>query len=401
MRPIRIYLDSSDFSFLSDPKRTTREGESTLKKLRLFISSGEVICCFSGIHLSEMAPVDAKFTDAAERRALLLEDLCGKNAVISQDRLFAAELRYAHKMSSEMIDVHSISGDWFPDGIAEISPIGAHAFEESINTVIAELGLSRRNRRLAERWAMKRGNPRSHIRAATVQRARLGNLDDVLDKYPMRPQDARVLMRYFAGDASKTDGENAFLNSLRDPRWMMSWFRQHHERMIPFIEWTRSPAAPIISSLETMTTLAEGLRKKDASLGTSLFKELFSSKQWADWQADLLSRAANRASDSLISTGLPRLSANTIDRMCPGISAGIRSLHNAWRTATTATPRRPKLSDFPDALHAIYSPYVDVFRADSFMAPYVQAQVERFGTIVVQRLSGLVPAIETCLSRKQ
>ena len=56
-----------------------------------------------------------------------------------------------------------------------------------------------------------------------------------------------------------------------------------------------------------------------------------------------------------------KLSAASIDHSCPGLACGIRSLHSAWWTVTSATPRRPQLSDFPDALHAMYAPYVDVF----------------------------------------
>lgn len=37
----------------------------------------------------------------------------------------------------------------------------------------------------------------------------------------------------------------------------------------------------------------------------------------------------------------------------------------------------------------MYAPYVSFFRTDRYMAPIVQAQVERFGTIVVGRLTEL------------
>ena len=65
------------------------------------------------------------------------------------------------------------------------------------------------------------------------------------------------------------------------------------------------------------------------------------------------------------------------------------------------TPRKAKLSDFPDAMHAMYAPYVDVFRADSFMAPHVNRCVQRHSTIVVSKLDELVTSIgEVLKSRK-
>ncbi len=66
-----------------------------------------------------------------------------------------------------------------------------------------------------------------------------------------------------------------------------------------------------------------------------------------------------------------------------------------WINIADASP--PKPSDFPDALHAINAPYMDIFRADSFIAPYIARHSQRYGTRVVPKLSGLLPAIQAAL----
>lgn len=93
-----------------------------------------------------------------------------------------------------------------------------------------------------------------------------------------------------------------------------------------------------------------------------------------------------------------KLMSADIDTHCPGLSTGIRTLHTSWRSITFAKPRKPKDSDFVDALHAVYAPYVDVFRADGFMADYVSKQVTRFPTLVVPKLSGLPEALRRRLA---
>jgi hypothetical protein len=221
------------------------------------------------------------------------------------------------------------------------------------------------------------------------QNARTGSLEEILAVYPMRPQDARTIGRYLVGDAPVEQANDAFLNSLRDPRWMMQWFRKHHAQMTTFTDWVRGPAKTMASSLQRMADHAALVRRVDKMLDRKTADELFSSKQWASWQDELLVSVSSRLADSILGMPSAPLTAASIDLSCPGLSTGIRSLHSAWWTATAAKPRSPKLSDFPDALHAMYAPYVDVFRADSFMAPYIRRYTARYDTKVVPKLSEL------------
>jgi hypothetical protein len=52
-----------------------------------------------------------------------------------------------------------------------------------------------------------------------------------------------------------------------------------------------------------------------------------------------------------------------------------------------------------DALHALNAPYVHVFRADGYMSPHIQRQVQRHGTIVIPRLANLVEVLTKEVSR--
>lgn len=401
MPPVRIYLDSSDFSVLSDPRRCSGELASVLEQLRDWRAEGKIACYFSGVHLSEMAPLDATSTDAAQRRADLLVELCGRNALISQDRLFANELRFALRQTAHLPAVHSQTGEWYPDGAADISPVGQVEMTVNIKEAIHGSGLNREARRMAKRKALKSGKPRPSLKAAIVANARTGSLNEILEKYPMRPQDARVLNRYAVGDATLQEASTAFQESLRDPSWMMQWFEKHHAQLSPFIAWTRSPAASMLIHLNEMAQHASSLRHLDATLGTSLADTVLSSKKWTTHQNEILLRIAMRMSKELLDKDHVPLTIESVDECCPGLSVGIRSLHSAWWTTTGQTPRQAKLSDFPDALHAIYAPYVNVFRADSFMAPYIAKYANKFRTTVVAKLTQLPNAVQTILSEEK
>jgi hypothetical protein len=400
MSPIQVYLDSSDYSVLSDRKRRETEAPGVLDALRSWTRAGDVQCLFSGVHLSEMAPTHARHAAHAESRADLLVELCGRNAWISFDRLFKGEFEYAWGRRDVRPSVFSATGDWFPD-IGDISPVTALEHARSVRLALADTNLSREQRRKAQRMANRRGKARDALQAAALENARTGPLDELLRVYPMRPDAARVLARFVFGDATVADATNAFLESLRDPRWMMKWFYDHHDRLTPFIGWVRDPASNMHKAVIEMAQRAAEMRETDAKWSTSLADDWLSSPQWLKWQDRLVASVAHRAAAHLLEDRtLTEMPVDEVDQRCPGFSTAIRTLHSAWRTSTLARPRAPKASDLPDGLHAAYVPYVDVFRADAFMAPHLHQRASLYGTVVVPKLTDLVPAITLMLERR-
>lgn len=401
MTPLRVYLDSSDLSNLSDATGSAKGLVAIRERLRGWIDEGRIICCFSGIHLSEAAPLQPTYANAAERRANLLVDLCGKNALLSLDRLVCAEIRYAVGLRQTLPDIYSASGEWYPEGVVDISPVGALTLAVELKDAIRKLPLNRKSRRLATAKALKHGRVRADMRPHMVNYAREFSLDEILEQYPMREDDARVLARYAVGDATKAEAEHAFVASLQDPRWMMRWFERHHDRLVRFVEWARSPAKSLVESLKPLAEHAAQLHHDDEAAGTSVAAKLLSSSKWESWQDELLvgvvTTIANRVGISIPSD----LSAEIVDAHCPGVSTGVRCLHSAWRPSVARTPRRARPSDFVDALHAMYAPYVDIFRTDSFMAPVVSKFAARFGTQVVGKLVDLPATIERAIMARE
>lgn len=400
MRPLRIFLDSNDYSILSDRDRLTPEIQETLDYLLSLVDSGQVKCYFSGSILSEMAPLKADYASAAQGRADVLVRLCGKNALVSQERLFANELAHASGFPARISSVYSEIGEWFPEGAADLLPISPAEHAQALDRVLKEESLNRLQRREAKRRLSKHGKPRGDVMAAMAAQARTQPLDELLRKFPMKPNDARVLSRYVAGDATPEEATSALASSLSDPRWMMEWFSQHHETLTPFIEWTRKPAATMLPTLVLLAEHAKSIRAMDKEIGTNLSHEFLSSVAWRKRQDDLLVSLAMQMSAEFLTTETTSLSVKLVDQNCPGLSVAIRSLCSAWATSTTEKPREPKLSDFPDALHAAYAPYVDIFRADSFMAPHIEKQSSRFPVTIVSKLARIRPAIDSALKRR-
>jgi hypothetical protein len=381
---------------MSNAERADAEAPGVLASLQRWIKSGHIECFFSGAHLTEMAPLEAMYADAAVSRAAVLISLCGRNTMIAHDRLFAREVRVALGLMTSPVEAMDREGYWFPEGAAELSPVTQLEHELSIKKTIAEIYASRADRRRAQKRVMKGGKPRPEVQSQLRLAARQGPLNEILETIPMRPDAARVLARYIVGDASAEEATAAFEASLRDPSWMMQWFYKHHEALSPFVSWARGPARDMVDKIMKLWELVQEARVNPL-LDEKAIAEIYGPPKWAERQEQLLMGAGNRFAEK--ESAGAKLTVQQIDRHCPGLSAAVRSLFSAWQSITFERPRKPKPSDFVDALHAAYAPYVDVFRADGFMAGYIARHASPHGTLVVPKLSELPPAIESRLAQ--
>jgi hypothetical protein len=396
-RPLLVYLDSNDYSSLSDPRQQNDALRSIRSALLKFAAEGSVEYVFSGANLSEMAPVGGRHPMAASLRADLLVELCGPSALISFDKVIKAELAKAIERDTEPTDPISRSADWFPDLEDFMSPIEWADLSRKIDREVRERGLNREQRRKIGRQLFKSGRPTATMQNWLQGQSGASDYSEILRLYPMRPADAKVLKQYVLGTASKDEAERAFLESLRDPRWMMRWFAAHSDRLTPVTEWFREPARNMLKSMREMADGAKELRELEVTLGSSYRSNLLTHQGWNLAQDRLLCSIANRLLGQFCGTALP-LDVNDIDVFCPGLSTMVRSLHSSLWDAVATTPRNPLESDFVDAVHAIYAPYVDVFRADRYMAPHIRRHATRHKTLVVSRLAELPSAIGALLS---
>src|SRR5258708_4415786 len=95
--PIPVYLDSSDYSTLSDSARLKsdpRLGE-VLRDLLGFRDAGTCEFRYSAVHVLEMTPVDPTALEKSLSRIGLMQDLCGEKCLIPADEIDRYELLFA------------------------------------------------------------------------------------------------------------------------------------------------------------------------------------------------------------------------------------------------------------------------------------------------------------------
>ena len=160
-QPLTIYLDSSDYSTLSNPHALTDE----LREVRCILESAArtgVKFVYSGTHLYEMSPTEPTHVTNATERAQLLVCLSGRNALISFDRLLAAETSRLLHADAPPVQPYSDDGTWFPPIERLISPVTAAATaHDAFHRAISNPSLTGQQRKhLTRRLVGPDGKPR-------------------------------------------------------------------------------------------------------------------------------------------------------------------------------------------------------------------------------------------------
>jgi hypothetical protein len=397
-----VYLDSSDFSVMSDPKRSW-EWEAERLALERHVAQGDIRCVFSLAHLVEMAPSERSRTHLAVAKADLLVSLCGSFALPSIDKLLSAELRSLRDGMPWNRKVVLANGDWFP-ALDDLIPAGEGVTftEESVRNAIAEVGGNRATRRAAQKRLLKKGGLAPAVLRQLRTEAPGEEHVEIQKTFPMRDEDARVLARYVRGQASREAAQQAFESSLRDPSNMMRWFASESVDPTKFTSWLRDSAVSVKASVEAFSALAREIREMPPEIRCQpALQTIFAKDDW-DRHPD---RVAGRFVQQLAEAFLPPMPDpipfERLHETCAGLSTMLKTFFDAAWASTSEQPRAPLASDLGDCFHAIYAPYVDLFRPDSFMAQHVTRHAARFGTRVVPKLKQLLPAIEQRLGDRR
>ncbi len=144
---IRIFLDSSDYSVLSDTSKQNPALADVLQKLLDLKDLDRIRFYYSGTILSEMAPLDPAYSSAAEQRTDMLVRLCGTNALAWHSTILASELASAYEVAGPVFSVHSDTGDWYPLEVFRLFPNDQLDISETITDVLRSPGVSRAERR--------------------------------------------------------------------------------------------------------------------------------------------------------------------------------------------------------------------------------------------------------------
>lgn len=389
-RLISVYLDSQDYSTLSSLVLTD-DLKAIKEKLMAYAKSGVVSFYFSSLIVSEASPSETAAIQHAIRRGDFLTAICNRNALRFNHDVVNDEVRLLVEGSNAKVDATCKDGDWFPAvEFPEPTPL-AELAKEAVNEEAANRGLTRQQRRAAQRKVVKKGGVKPEILRAIREMNASVYVSAVTEQYPMQPWHAEVLSRYCFGEATKEEATNAFRDALRDPCWLMRWFANKEELAHPLVALVRKPGREIGEKFRGLITLAEEIR----SLEHLLEDSPLSRDKWNRLLDKGIVDVAKGIAEHLYPGRSGQFDVEDVTKHCPGLVAMISSIYSSvWDNVSGSRKVLPSDSQFPDAMHAVYAPYVDLFRADRYMAPHIQKHVGVGGAQVVSKLADLPKAIE-------
>ncbi|MDR1967209.1 MAG: hypothetical protein LBQ32_00750 [Burkholderiaceae bacterium] len=397
---ISVYLDNSDYSVLS--RKALAPELAQIKDTLLDMATvGDVRFVFSSVVVCEAAPTEPDAVKYAIERGDFLTQLCQRNALIHPAALIEYEIRALAERRPTPTNALSETQDWFPTVEFDDPTPLSEAVREYMNTDPEIQAMPRQQRREAKRKLFKKNGLRPEIQGAIRAAAGQAYVDSIVGRFPMERSQADVFRRYALNEATKEEATEAMKASLRDPCWLMRWFAENPGLAVPIADMVRKPGQEIGAALRSYVEMVDRLKATAGygDDGQSLWKQLPASKQ-ADWTNNSNRLLLGLVERFRMHCGVRFDQPATVKDVacsCHSLDATIRAIMSSvWDNIGGSRKELPSDSQFPDAMHAMYAPYVDVFRADSYMAQHIERQVKRHGTQVVAKLREL-PGVITRL----
>jgi len=377
INPIRVYLDSSDFSNLSCPTMDdTNSSQAFRSKLLDWVRDGYIEIRYSMAHIMEAVPVDLNTAERGRLRLNCIRELCGEKVFVDPITLVTQELSGSHS-----IPLMNDDGRWFP-GMAALW--ADEVVDE--NDIALELPKNRKQRRIEESKTKKA--------AAKLK----GELQDFLKEYPIKKVSA---ISMFSKQRSGEAVANALQSSVSDLNFLCDWYIENWSRSTEYSKAVRGAGKGLSSLLTDASNEIKALHQDLVNEGTSS----------SEAQKQLMTHAkevANRASQEMInSLSKGRLSTELMVvaslKTTPSMYVFSKLLAQIFLSSVVAVKntRKARDSDLGDLVHSMYIPYVDVFRADLATASALRNAKLDAGTKIVTSMDGLMVELESLIALRK
>ena len=391
-RPLQVYLDSSDFSVLSDPGRQPALASIEHELIGLQ-SAGLIEIRFSHLHIVETSPTRREDVSHAKARIEKIRQLCGSKCLVSTFSIIDREVSSPGDWLAPSYREWLLrdDGDWLPLDLDVAIP----APHQLIRDALLEQGLNRYARRQRERQYLDKRGQLKHSAKAQFGQVSIETISEIQRQYPLSEESAIRLLKAIGTGADKSIVLTHMRKALRDLAYWPEWYEKQWERVSPVSSFLRDCGKAVREGTTQLSrefqqiyidAMKEGLSEDDL--------KRIRDKTITQSIPDAYSRLVNRLS---LADGHTRDTQEFSEawKMRPGMAtAAAMYCRIAWRSAVFARlGRSPSTSDLGDVMHCIHLPFVDIFRADSFTASVISEAKLPFPTIIVPKLTQLPEVI--------
>ncbi|WP_416311231.1 hypothetical protein [Pseudomonas sp. W03] len=378
---LQVYLDSNDYSNFSDPKKrdlpSFRDTKNRLKKL---VSDGKIIIRHSMISVIEAAPLNRSDIQTAGLRFSCIKELCGKSTLINPFDLLENELKILASCSTPYSILLS-NGHWMPplDDIKIPNP------KVMLSDEISKLQLNRQQRRAAKKI----------VEGSYKDKAGEQEALELARQIPVNKPALIALRKYMAGDSPKSKVIDALKDSFSDLDLWERIYYDYWDSASSASAWLRTQGGKLDAMLNEFSASIKGL------YGAAELNGIPES------DVKRLARAANKNNRNKFFSDISHKLAENFEINLPSgtlptweKSPGLYTLIALYfeklkeKSLDLRASSSGKISDFGDIMHAIYLPYVDIFRCDKATANLIRRAIPQCGVFIPANLNDLILGIE-------
>jgi len=400
-RPVQVYLDSNDYSVMSDPRRAGDVAvQDALRYLREETRSGTIEVRFSIIHITEACHRDDVSKPLAVARAKLIGELSGPKVMRHLWDIVADEVTAARHAGIEGVEASDDSGRWFPR-IPNLGGDIRQAVESGIQEGADSVALNRKARRAAQRLIGTRERPGPTRKSAFDDRAKMAVL---CARYGMSERFVAERLSSRLTDGRTTDAQLAKLveSEMFEPVRFVGHYLDRHERDRSVRDSVRSLGERMIDGVQNLRGMLDQLRQSTGATETRPFEEARAGIRSAlgGFRRSMIEAAARAAGVSDASAALAWLDEAPRERFL-GLEA-LAIATEEWLLGVAGGarhPRAPTPSDAGDLLHAFYLPYVDVWRGDRHARHAARQAARLRDTEIAPSLEALPQSVERARGR--
>ncbi|QQD55349.1 hypothetical protein MHB_0003470 [Pseudomonas fluorescens BBc6R8] len=371
--PIRVYLDSSDFSNISRPTEKNAASIQIIRsKLLNWVENGDIEIRYSMAHIMEAVPVDIDTAELGRLRLNCIKELCGSKVFADPITLVTQELS-----GSKNTPLMNNDGYWFP-GAGEL-------WGDEID-VFPEPPKNRQQRRL-EKSALKKTAIKS-----------ISDFQKLFQEYPIKKNNAFII---FEKPGSGEAVAKALQNSVNDLDFLCNWYIKNWSRSTEYSKAVRGAGKEFSALLTTSANDIKALHTELMNGGThssEIQKHLMiHAKELAD---NVSQEMIDSLSKGRVSQG-PKVIANL--ESTPSLYVFSKLMAQIFLSSVVAVKntRKARDSDMGDLIHSMYIPYVDIFRADLATANGLRNAKLSTKTKIVTSLDELVVELESLVAARK
>lgn len=385
--PLQVYLDSSDFSNLSNVALHSEYG-SVKEALQAAKRRGDIEIRYSYAHVVEAAPTSLEHLPHALDRFRCITELCGLQCLVDPFQVLKLDDDHGNRAM-----VQNDDGDWCPSfsGSIELPNLSSSMKEEI--ALLPRALRRKQQRQMFDRAGVLRAETQKSLQsqAGTI-------LSSTQDDYPLDREALVTLEKYVLGVGNKSEAAQALRRSISDLENFARWHAKQWKTTSKLSAWLRDSGENLRSTLAQAGNDVAQLY--ESGLNQGLSKERMNAVVQDAWSRNS-NKTFFRMFEALGGSELP-LEASNVQRWQRSPALGvICSVALQIFRLTAFSPkqkRRPLTSDIGDLFHCTYLPWVDIFRADSFVSQAISNARMPIKTSVVSKLRDLPKVIEQRLA---